>query len=85
MSTRQQPKKAGYLLKKGPLKVFVPSYTPCPQSGSASFSAGSPSRLPENFPPCGAQVWQKRWFVLEDGELSYYRNVEQVSLTCAMA
>ena len=24
------------------------------------------------------QVWQKRWFVLEDGELSYYRSYSQV-------
>ena len=26
----------------------------------------------------GMQVWQKRWFVLEDGELSYFRSYSQV-------
>lgn len=71
------PKKSGYLLKKGPLKVrqrFV-----APRGGSASCSGrGVASRLNERWLLL-AQVWQKRWFVLEDGELSYFRSHEQVS------
>jgi hypothetical protein len=72
---RELPKKSGYLLKKGPLKVrgLQPHKVPLgPQAGTHVDLSALRGRI------TSLQVWQKRWFVLEEGELSYYRSHTQV-------
>ena len=78
-SAAEMPKKSGYLLKKGPLKV-----TPDITCAGGDMSAQG-IRRHRAYWMClllctVAQVWQKRWFVLEQGELSYFRSHQQVGM-----
>ena len=79
-AAREGVVKAGFLQKRGPLKVGR-EYRRASQA--ALPASGCLATMPvhvSHFAPLmwHLQVWQKRWFVLEDGELSYFRSYSQV-------
>jgi hypothetical protein len=79
--------KSGFLQKRGPLKVRV---RPSDWALRLTPTPNYPLDITRVFlPPAHSgmtvQVWQKRWFVLEDGELSYFRSYSQVGRPASAA